>query len=240
MLGGLDQQYAVAVRLHVSNIPQGIRDVTDYAIQTKIDADLKTAADQAEAEIDVAYLQSLRDTLKRWASTLINDSDQITIGWDVDPNTRRTFVELLAQAKEGSALSQQLDSLADCHSAFTGFLQDDAAIAVQGAVQVTDEGQRQVDDSLLPLVVELTKACVDVVVTSGPETGTAPALRKMALLRECCADFPLGIASGMTPENIRDFLPYADCFLVNTGISSDGGLTLDKRLTPRMAELIHA
>ncbi len=145
MLGGLDQQYAVAVRLHVSNIPQGIRDVTDYAIQTKIDADLKTAVDQAEAEIDVAYLQSLRDTLKRWASTLINDSDQITIGWDVDPNARRTFVELLAQAKEGSVLSQQLDSLADGRSAFTGFLQDDAAIAFQGAVRVTDEGQRQVD-----------------------------------------------------------------------------------------------
>ncbi len=101
------------------------------------------------------------------------------------------------------------------------------------------KGQRQVDDSLIPQVVELAKACMDVIVTSGPETGTAPALRKMALLRECCGDFPLGIASGMTPENIRDFLPYADCFLVNTGISSDGGLTLDKRLTPRMAELIH-
>jgi predicted TIM-barrel enzyme len=29
---------------------------------------------------------------------------------------------------------------------------------------------------------------------------------------------PLGIASGITPENVEEYLPLADCFLVATGI----------------------
>nr|NIN71503.1 hypothetical protein [Gemmatimonadota bacterium]NIO31186.1 hypothetical protein [Gemmatimonadota bacterium] len=32
--------------------------------------------------------------------------------------------------------------------------------------------------------------------------------------------FPLAIASGITPENVGDYLDVADCFLVATGISS--------------------
>jgi predicted TIM-barrel enzyme len=32
-------------------------------------------------------------------------------------------------------------------------------------------------------------------------------------------DYPLAIASGITPENIEKYLPYVDYFLVATGIS---------------------
>ena len=40
MLGGLDKEYGIAVRFFVRNIPQGMKDVADFALQTKIDADL--------------------------------------------------------------------------------------------------------------------------------------------------------------------------------------------------------
>ena len=38
-------------------------------------------------------------------------------------------------------------------------------------------------------------------------------------MKEAVGDFPLAIASGITPENVADYLDVADCFLVATGIS---------------------
>jgi len=66
---------------------------------------------------------------------------------------------------------------------------------------------------------QLAAPFVDVITTSGSETGSAPDVHKIRLMKEAVPNKPLAIASGMTPENIRIFLPYADYFLVATGIS---------------------
>jgi hypothetical protein len=36
-------------------------------------------------------------------------------------------------------------------------------------------------------------------------------------LKRALGDWPLAIASGITPENVGEYLPVADCFLVATG-----------------------
>ncbi len=59
----------------------------------------------------------------------------------------------------------------------------------------------------------------DVVTTSGPRTGSPPALEKMLAMREAVPDVPIAIASGITPENVDPFLDHVDYFLVATGIS---------------------
>jgi len=61
---------------------------------------------------------------------------------------------------------------------------------------------------------------VDVVTTSGAKTGSPPDIEKIRTIRKAVGDdFPLAIASGATPENVGEYLPYVDCFLVATGIS---------------------
>jgi predicted TIM-barrel enzyme len=64
---------------------------------------------------------------------------------------------------------------------------------------------------------------MDVVTTSGPGTGRAAEVTKIQRMREALGDAPLAIASGITPENVDQYLPYADCFLVATGISRSDG-----------------
>lgn len=46
--------------------------------------------------------------------------------------------------------------------------------------------------------------------------GRPPAIQRM---KQALGDTPLAIASGITPENVADYLPHADSFLVATGIS---------------------
>ena len=74
-------------------------------------------------------------------------------------------------------------------------------------------------------VVDLARACqiatnyMDVVTTSGVGTGSAASLTKIAAMKEALGEFPLAIASGITPENVTDYMGVADAFLVATGIS---------------------
>lgn len=77
--------------------------------------------------------------------------------------------------------------------------------------------QRQVSD--LHRAAALAAPYMDVVTTSGPGTGYAASREKIQALRDALGDFPLAIASGITPENIHNYLDLADCFLVATGIS---------------------
>lgn len=77
--------------------------------------------------------------------------------------------------------------------------------------------QREVKD--VASVARLSMEAVDVVTTSGTQTGTAPNVDKISTMRNAIGDFPMAIASGTTIENVGTFLPFCDCFLVATGIS---------------------
>ena len=62
----------------------------------------------------------------------------------------------------------------------------------------------------------------DVVTTSGEATGDAPSVDKIKRMREVLNPLqPLAIASGITPENVDAYLPFADIFMVATGIGRD-------------------
>lgn len=60
---------------------------------------------------------------------------------------------------------------------------------------------------------------MDAVTTSGPGTGYAADIEKIRRMKQALGNTPLAIASGITPENIVNYLPHADCFLVATEIS---------------------
>jgi len=85
------------------------------------------------------------------------------------------------------------------------------------------------------------QACqyMDVVVTSGVGTGKAPPVAKIKSMKEAIGDFPLAIASGITTRNIIDFLPYADSFMVATGISASED-ELDPGLTDVLVRMVRA
>ena len=68
-----------------------------------------------------------------------------------------------------------------------------------------------------------TNGFMDCVCTTGKGTGMAADLDKMKAFREGCDvnGSKLSIASGVTPDNVKSYLPYVDAILVATGISED-------------------
>ncbi|KKP58909.1 MAG: Adenine phosphoribosyltransferase [Candidatus Moranbacteria bacterium GW2011_GWF1_34_10] len=96
--------------------------------------------------------------------------------------------------------------------------------------------QKEVRD--IASVARLSLDAVDVVTTSGARTGTAPLVDKISIMRKAIGDFPMAIASGITIENVRSFLPFCDCFLVATGISFNH-TELDPEKTQLLSTTIH-
>lgn len=76
--------------------------------------------------------------------------------------------------------------------------------------------QRNVED--LEAACRVAARYMDVVTTSGPGTGQAAEVEKIRRMK-LALEIPLAIASGITTENVSEFLPHADSFLVATGIS---------------------
>lgn len=61
-------------------------------------------------------------------------------------------------------------------------------------------------------------------------TGQAADIDKVCAMREGLGDGALALASGVTPENVRAYLPYVDAFLVGTGIEASFGVIDETKL----------
>lgn len=95
--------------------------------------------------------------------------------------------------------------------------------------------QRRVDD--LKDAATTASRFMDVVTTSGPGTGEAARIEKIRSMKQALQGFPLAIASGITPNNIVEFLPWSDCYLVATGISRNFE-EFDTELVERLVETV--
>lgn len=83
---------------------------------------------------------------------------------------------------------------------------------------VAFKGQEYVRD--VKKVSRVARELMDVVTTSGDGTGQAASVTKIASMKESIGDKPLALASGVTVDNVGNYLPYVDFFLVATGIST--------------------
>ena len=64
------------------------------------------------------------------------------------------------------------------------------------------------------------KHLVDVITTSGPATGSPPDIAKLEEIRNAIGNqSSLALASGVTRENVAEFLPTVDTFLVASSIT---------------------
>lgn len=86
--------------------------------------------------------------------------------------------------------------------------------------------QREIAQEHLGQVAKSAAPYMDVICTSGPGTGYPADVGKVQALRSGLGDHDhaLALASGITPENVRGYMPYVQAFLVGTGIESRLGV----------------
>ena len=78
---------------------------------------------------------------------------------------------------------------------------------------------------------------LDVFTASWSGTGRAAEVEKIMVMKKTLGDYPLAVASGITLDNIREYLPCSDCYLVATGISKSFD-ELDSGLVQRLVRIV--
>lgn len=82
--------------------------------------------------------------------------------------------------------------------------------------------QRPVAEADYHAAATIAARHMDVVTTSGVATGHEADTGKIATFRKAIGGAPLGLASGITPENAESYCAEVNCFLVATGVNHPG------------------
>lgn len=126
LLGGLNKQYDVAVRLYPANVPEQEREKVLGAIKQRTGGG--ATAKPSETEEQRVLRTKIEEEAVRTIVTLLDDLDQLTLGWKLDRQTEKTFLEFSLTAKEGTASAKQLAVLQDAKTDFAGFRLPGAAL----------------------------------------------------------------------------------------------------------------
>lgn len=81
--------------------------------------------------------------------------------------------------------------------------------------------QKHLTPEEYPFAVQQAKKYLDVITTSWPATGKSADVEKVRKIKELSGDHPVGLASGVTPENIHEYISNTEISIVATGISKN-------------------
>ncbi|HWB00085.1 MAG TPA: hypothetical protein VG713_16440 [Pirellulales bacterium] len=126
LISSLTKTYDLAVRINAQNIPQQFRDLAINQIKLGMQSGLDRQADETDAQyqVRVKLMQQQIDQLVQ----LINELDELLIGWAIDAQNRLAFLDISMTAVPGSKLAANAAAASVIKSKFTGFLENEDAV----------------------------------------------------------------------------------------------------------------
>jgi hypothetical protein len=124
LLDGLNEQYTLALRVNVANVPADLRQTAVDQLRRGFEERLAEELDEKQAEAMRQIGGFLVDTLIR----LIEETDHVTLGWQVDAAEKKTYLDLQVTAVEDTELAEQMGQVKEGRSAFSGCLLPGAAL----------------------------------------------------------------------------------------------------------------
>jgi hypothetical protein len=126
-------EYDVAASLTMDNVPEGIRLLVTQAMQAGMQQQLIKKDDESDEEFETrnAAAQAQMQQLVQ----MIDEMETVSVGWSIDAEQQRTFLDFGYFAKPASKLDRQLAAYKDTRTNFAGFYQSDAAATATMAMQ---------------------------------------------------------------------------------------------------------
>jgi hypothetical protein len=107
---------------------------------------LKAGLERTLANADDPTARQMAETQIKQLTQLIEETDTLTLGWQVDPKQRTTHFDVLMTAVADSEMSKQIEAQRNAKTRFGGFIADGAALRVNLASQMLPS---QVDEAIV-------------------------------------------------------------------------------------------
>lgn len=130
LLGGLNQQYDLAVRLNLSSVPAELRNKVIAQIRRQFDRDLEKRP--WEDETQYAVRKMLATGFGEALLTVLGDLETVTLGGSFDQKAQKAFLGIDLSVQEGSKTAKALAESAQAKTDFAGFRLPGAALTASG------------------------------------------------------------------------------------------------------------
>lgn len=147
--GELATDYDIGIRAHIKNLPDMYKQLALTQIKQGVAQQLESAGEIGNQE---AQLQQtlIKANIEQWEA-MMNEIDTITLGWLVDRDTQKTYIDGVTTAIPGTKMAKQMASLRDMKSNFAGFVVPGAAATVHAVGEMTEADIEQTVSMLRPL-----------------------------------------------------------------------------------------
>lgn len=127
LLGEMPKQYDLAVKVNVANVPDPLK----KQFISKMRADAKRDLQQRPDEDDREYLirKTIAQAVVQGVADAVHEVDQVLLGWKLDADVERAYMELNVIAKPGTKAAQQMAALKKSKTRMAGFRIPEAALA---------------------------------------------------------------------------------------------------------------
>jgi hypothetical protein len=146
LLGGMEKQYDLAVRANVQNVPEIYRQLAVDALTDGFEKNLQKEEGEDDASFEKRK-QFARSQLENMV-TVINELDQLTIGWSIDRTAKKTHFDFGMTAKPDSKTASQMARIKDFKTRLSGFIQPAGVLSLSAASSYTDEEAAQAQQTL--------------------------------------------------------------------------------------------
>jgi hypothetical protein len=133
ILAKLVGEYDIAAHISVRNVPEMYRNFALQAMQAGVQQGLKKKDDESDEQY--AERQKMAEAQMAQMTQMINEVDNVKVGWAVDSKQQRMFADFTYAFVPGSKLAKQMSAYGEPKTNFAGFYQTDAAATITVATQ---------------------------------------------------------------------------------------------------------
>jgi len=145
-LGGLEKKYDLAVKVSVANVPEAFRQ--------EILSGLEEGA-------QMFMPGQPADNVLQQVKTMLNELNEIVIGWQIDQTTGSARLEVEVTAVAGTSLATQFSEIGDTKTNFAGFELPGAAVTLSAAGKLSDADVAQVKGTIAEIRTDAVKQLED-------------------------------------------------------------------------------
>ncbi len=129
LLGDLPKSYNVAIKLMVQNIPEKLRQTGLSEIKLGIERFLDSPAAR-QGKIDRDQARQMSAVYVSQIEKLVNEGDELFVGFGVDEAAKHTVIDIGFAAKEGTSLANSMAMQVDAKTNFAGFALPEASVTL--------------------------------------------------------------------------------------------------------------
>jgi len=159
VLSKLADEYDLAFRVHMQNMPESYRQQAIDAMSQGAQQGMTRNDDETDEQYKAREEQvaAQLEQLKQF----INELDQFTFGLSVDGEQQRAFIDFAYTAVPGTKLAADVAVNSSMTTNFAGFIQPDAAATLTFASKMTGADAAQLDQMIESLRTQAAKAVDD-------------------------------------------------------------------------------